>query len=66
MTFGDALEQVKAGRQIRRPAFLSGVYIECAYTDLMRPYLVICDRVERVPYIVRNGDIFADDWEVLP
>ncbi len=67
MTFGDALEQLKAGRKARRLGWPFGNdEVRCSYTADMRPYLEVAyDDMEPIPYTVTDIDLFADDWEVI-
>lgn len=66
MTFGDALERMKAGRHVTRTGWPwpDSVYVE--YTSDMQPYLVVeaPDR-EPIPYAATDIDIFANDWKVI-
>ena len=67
MTFGDALERMKAGAHMARRMWIFSdvVYVKYTSADL-QPYLVIqSGENEAMPYIATNIDIFADDWEVV-
>lgn len=66
MTFGDALEQMKAGARMARRMwiFSDTVYVKYTSADL-QPYLVIqSGEHEAMPYTATDIDLFADDWEV--
>ena len=66
MTFGDALEQAKAGKVLRRKGWLMGDRLICNYTDDMQPFLEVSyEHKEPIPYFAGNTDLFADDWEVV-
>ena len=66
MTFGDALEQAKAGKIVRRKGWLAGDRLICNYTKDLQPFLeVSCGGKEPIPYFAGNPDIFADDWETV-
>ena len=67
MTFGDALEQIKAGHRCKRQTWTFRDVIYAKYTKDMLPYLVIeSPRCEPVPYTVTDKDLFANDWKVVP
>lgn len=52
MTFGDALERMKAGQKMTREG--------------VRAYLVVQSiDCEPMPYTATDADIFADDWEAV-
>lgn len=67
MTFGDALEQMKAGARMARRMWIFNdvVYVKYTSADL-QPYLVVQsgDR-EAIPYTATDVDIFSDDWEAV-
>lgn len=67
MTFGDALEHMKAGMKMTRRGwpFPDAVYVE--YTrESLQPYLVVqAPKREAIPYTATDIDIFASDWEVV-
>lgn len=68
MTFGDALEHMKAGMKMTRHGwpFLDAVYVEYTRASL-QPYLVVqTPEHEAIPYTATDVDIFASDWEVVP
>ena len=67
MTFGDALEQSKAGKEIRRNGWPHDAVACAAYSHSMKPYLVRKERgySDAMPYVPTDGDLFADDWEVM-
>ena len=68
MTFGDALEWMKAGQKMTREGWVCRDVIYAKYTrEGIRPYLVT-QSLERepIPYTATDADIFADDWEVVP
>lgn len=55
MTFGDALEQAKAGRQIRRDDWPAGDKITCVYTKDLHPYLMMFEGdSEPIPFFYRE------------
>lgn len=64
MTFGDALEKMKAGRYICRPDWPAGTILRCAYTDEMQAYVEFVRDGIAIPYVVGNNDLFAFDWKV--
>ena len=67
MTFGDALERLKAGARMARRLwiFSDTVYVKYTSADL-QPYLVIqSGEHEAMPYTATDIDLFADDWEVV-
>ena len=66
MTFGDALEYLKAGRIVRREDWLTTDRVACCYTADMQPYLVVWyEDNEPIPYTVTDIDLFANDWRVV-
>ena len=66
MTFGDALEQAKAGRQIRRDDCPAGDKLTCVYTKDLHPYLMMFEGdSEPIPFFIGNTDLFATDWRVI-
>lgn len=68
MTFGDALERMKAGQKMTRDGWGCRDAIYAKYTrEGIRPYLVTQPlECEPIPYTATDADIFADDWEVVP
>lgn len=67
MTFGDALERMKAGAHMARRMWIfnDAVYVKYTSADL-QPYLVIqSGEHEAVPYTATDVDIFSDDWEAV-
>ena len=67
MTFGDALEQMKAGARMARRMwiFSDTVYVKYTSADL-QPYLVIQSGEHgAMPYTATDIDLFADDWEAV-
>lgn len=67
MTFGDALEQMKAGQKMTRHTwpFDDIVYVEYTVAAL-QPYLVVkAGEREAIPYTATDIDLFADDWEAV-
>lgn len=66
MTFGDALERMKAGQNMTRRKWIVNNIVYVEYTvAALQPYLVIQPgKHEAMPYTATNDDIFADDWEV--
>ena len=67
MTFGDALERMKAGQKMTRRKWPSGdaVYVEYTAATL-QPYLVVrAGEREAIPYTATDVDIFSDDWEAV-
>ncbi|WP_432647483.1 Thoeris anti-defense Tad2 family protein [Mitsuokella sp.] len=66
MTFGDALEQMKAGRQCSRSAWIFRDVVYTKYTSDMTPYLVVkAGDADPIPYWATDIDIFSNDWEVV-
>lgn len=68
MTFGDALEWMKAGQKMTREGWVCRDVIYAKYTrEGIRPYLVTQSlECEPIPYTATDADIFADDWEAVP
>ncbi len=66
MNFGDAIEQLKAGRTLCREGWLDGDRLTCSCTSDMQMYLEVSygDR-KPIPYFAGNADIFANDWRVV-
>lgn len=67
MTFGDALERMKAGAHMARRIWIFNdvVYVKYTSADL-QPYLVIqSGEHEAMPYTATDIDLFADDWEAV-
>ena len=67
MTFGDALERMKAGQKMtrRKWPFGDAVYVEYTAATL-QPYLVVrAGEREAIPYTATDVDIFSDDWEAV-
>lgn len=65
MIFGDALEQMKAGRKCSRSAWIFKDVIYAKYTSDMTPYLVVqAGKSEPIPYVATDIDLFANDWTV--
>lgn len=67
MTFGDALEWMKAGRKMTREGWIYHDVIYAKYTrEGVRAYLVVqSPHCEPIPYTVTDIDLFADDWQVV-
>lgn len=66
MTFGDALEQMKAGKRMRRSMWIFRDVVYVRYTSAMQEYLVVqSGTADAVPYTPCCYDIFADDWQVV-
>lgn len=67
MTFGDALEQMKAGQKMTRECWVRHDVIYAKYTrEEVRAYLVAQSMdCEPMPYTATDADIFADDWEAV-
>lgn len=67
MTFGDALEQMKAGRKVRRRGWQHPRTIYAEYTRDMVPYLMQKRQgiFDSMPYTPTDTDLFAQDWEVM-
>lgn len=67
MTFGDALEQAKAGLHVTRASWPWSDHVYAGYTSDMQPYLVVDNgEHEPIPYTATDVDLFADDWKVVP
>ena len=66
MTFGDALERMKAGARMARRLWIFNDTIYVKYTsEDLQPYLVIqSGEHDAMPYTATDIDLFADDWEV--
>lgn len=67
MTFGDALERMKAGQKMtrRKWPFDDTVYVEYTAATL-QPYLVVrAGEREAIPYTATDVDIFSDDREAV-
>ena len=67
MTFGDALERMKAGARMARRMWIFSDTVYVKYTSAgLQPYLVIqSGEHEAMPYTATDIDLFADDWEVV-
>lgn len=67
MTFGDALEKMKAGARMTRENWIFHDVIYAKYTDAsVCPYLVVqSPGHDVIPYTATDVDIFADDWEAV-
>lgn len=66
MTFGDALERMKAGQHVTRSGWPWPEDVHAAYTGDMQPYLVVqAEGRMAVPYAPNDKDLFADDWEII-
>lgn len=69
MNFGEALEQVKAGKGMRRPHWSKDVVIRAQYPDahskMTAPYLYVDSRYGRVPWKETMIELFTEDWEVV-
>lgn len=66
MTFGDALERMKAGERCKRMGWTECAEMYVEYTSDMAPYLVLrAAQHEPIPYTSTNADVFADDWKVI-
>lgn len=65
MTFGDALERMKAGEKMTRREWPFGDIVYTEYTvAALQPYLVVkAGEREAIPYTATDIDIFASDWE---
>jgi hypothetical protein len=66
MTFGDAIEYLKAGHTLYREGWLNGDRLTCSCTSDMQFFLEVSygDK-EPIPYFAGNADIFADDWRLM-
>ncbi|GHU59224.1 hypothetical protein AGMMS49975_26560 [Clostridia bacterium] len=69
MTFGEAFEQVKAGKAMRLPQWSEDVLIKSQYPDayskMTAPYLYVESRYGRVPWKETMIELFSEDWEVV-
>jgi hypothetical protein len=74
MNFGEALHELKAGRNVAREGWnAKGIFIRMQISDvnskMTRPYLYInttdSDSKQKVvvPWLPGQSDIFAEDWE---
>lgn len=81
MNFGQAIEALKTGRQVRRKGWNGkGIFIELQVPDanskMTHPYIYIdstglqTDNLDapknRVPWLASQTDMLADDWELIP
>lgn len=81
MNFGQAIEALKTGRQVRRKGWNGkGIFIELQVPDanskMTHPYIYIdstglqTDNPDapknRVPWLASQTDMLADDWELIP
>lgn len=65
MTFGEALENVKAGKTIAREIWINKK-VSCNYTSDCQSYLeMTINNNQPIPYYQSNADIFADDWKII-
>ena len=68
-TFGVALQAMKCGKGARRPLFSPGVVIRAQFPDecskMTAPYFYIECIDGCVPMVPCNGDLFAEDWEIV-
>ena len=68
-TFGMALQAMKCGKGARRPLFSPGVVIRAQFPDecskMTAPYFYIECIDGCVPMVPCNGDLFAEDWEIV-
>ena len=61
MTFGDALERMKAGQHVTRSGWPWPDSVRAEYTDDMQTYLVVeAPTREPIPYVATDIDIFAN------
>lgn len=71
MTFEEALQDIKLGRRARRIGWNGpDQWIQAQYPDehskMTAPYIFIRNQQGGlVPWLASQGDIFAEDWEVL-
>lgn len=69
MTFGQAFEEVKAGRGMRLPQWKNDVVIKAQYPDehskMTAPYLYVESRYGRVPWKETMIELFSDMWETV-
>jgi hypothetical protein len=70
MNFGEALNQLKAGRKVSREGWNGkGMWLELqrpdAHSKMKRPYIFIVPGPEWVvPWVASQPDLFADDWRL--
>lgn len=80
MNFSQALESLKEGQKLYREGWNGkGLFIQAQYPDsnskMTQPYIYmtcplgstkhyITDKIERIPWIPCQGDLFAEDWYV--
>ena len=71
MDFSRALSEMKVGKRIARSGWNgAGQYVEMQVPDehskMTRPYAYISTvQGDKIPWLVSQGDLFADDWEVV-
>lgn len=71
MTFGDAIEKLKAGDYLTRPGWNGknmwlGLQRPDANSKMSLPYIYMCTADgDLVPWLASQADMLAEDWEVL-
>jgi hypothetical protein len=69
MNFGEAFEEVKAGKAMRLPMWLPDVKIKAQYPDkgskMTAPYLYVESRLGKVPWKETMIELFSEEWEVI-
>jgi hypothetical protein len=69
MNFGQAFENVKAGKGMRLPQWGEDVVIRAQYPDeyskMTAPYLYVESRFGKVPWKETMIELFSEKWEVV-
>lgn len=71
MSFGDALDALKAGSRVQRSGWNGkgmwlALQIPDANSKMQRPYIYMSDAQGLlVPWLASQTDVLADDWLVL-
>lgn len=63
MTFAKAVDELKAGKKLRRAYWPEGIYIKREYDDVIEVDEV-CPKSMNSGWFC-PGDLIEDDWEVL-
>lgn len=80
MTFGEAIQQLKLGKKVRRLGWNGkGIFLELQVPDehskMTHPYIYIdttglitdneCAPKDRVPWLASQTDMLAEDWVLV-
>ena len=68
MTFGKALDALRAGKAVRLPHWSDEVCIKLQTPDehskMTAPYLYVESRFGRVPWVVTQIELLSTAWEI--